>query len=490
MADEPEFDEHSIDDAEYRRTLELALETLNVGLVVTRMGHVLYASESHLRLMGYSLEELRALDVVTMVAEEGRPAAAQMIAERSRGEGGSRSVEVRAHHKSGKLLDLHVASTPMEGAPGTLMSIVRDVTAERANARRLERTHRMEAIGQLCSGIAHDFNNYLTAVRLLNESLATADDNERPALLAELEEVTGGAARLTRQLQTFAGGEVQRSVVLDVNIVVFEMAAMLRRLTGSHVELALNLEPGLPLTEIDAAQLQQVLVNLVVNAGQSISAEGGRVTVQTRADADDVILTVTDDGCGMTEQTRERAFEPLFTTRPALGSGMGLAIVYGIARQCGGDVEIESQLGRGTSVRVRLPVARRVGVSRRGRSTTPIQSDSSRTVLLVENVASTGGLVETGLTREGFAVHRTTVEDAEGTIGARLFDALVIDVDPPGEPADALRSFRAKNPTATVVFLSKPPPLDEADWDSGRVRVVPKPFSVGELVEALRRKGS
>lgn len=485
MGEDPESNLAHISDAEYRRTLEDALDKLATGVVIARGERVVYASQTQADLMGYTVEELRSTPVMALVDESERARIISRLKVRADGTDQSvSSYDLRIRHRSGRPLTLHVVNAPLPG-PGVVLTLARDVTKERANERRSEQAHRMEAIGHFAAGIAHDFANYLTVVRLLGESLAQEDDpDERGRLLAELEKVTKGASRLTHELQTVAAAEPRRFVVLDVNIVVYEMAEMLRRLTGRHIELALHLEPGLPPAHVNAAQLQQVMMNLIVNASQSMP-DGGRVTVRTSAEDAMVKLRVMDTGAGMEPDVLERAFEPLFTTHPETGSGMGLSIVYGIARQCGGTVEIESEPGRGTSVCVSLPEAKAtLARSSSPESEPPSPTRQPRVMLVSAMSGEVGELVESGLRRAGFHVERATLEEAMARAELEV-EALILDVEPPADVRDLVTAYRKGHPDGRVVFVSKPPELEDAEWESGQLALVPKPFSVAELAAAI-----
>lgn len=472
-----------VDDGEYRRTLEQALDKLGMGVVMSKEAHVYYVSDTIIDLLGYSFEQLTAVSAIAFVAPEQQSELHARLDEATP-EDPPTKIEVRAAHASGRPIDLEVVNAQLGDEKNTL-TLVRDVTEERAMMRRSEQAHRMESLGHLCAGIAHDFNNYLTAVRLLGEALVDAESaEERQDLFEELERVTRGAARLTHQLQTFSAAEPERPVALDLNIVVFEMADMLRRITGRQVELALNLEPGLPPAQVNAAQLQQVVVNLVLNASQAMP-NGGRVTVRTSASDDWVVLNVADDGGGMQAEVLERAFEPLYTTDPEQRSGMGLSIVYGIARQCNGEVTIDSAKGEGTTVSLKLRRAHQLPERRSSSGIEPLDSADDLAVLVVESTdEAIGALVEDGLQRAGLSVQRCWLKEAAD---ADLdVAALVMGTPPPAEPSDLIARYLESNATGRVVFIATPPDVSDDHWQSGRLQHVPKPFSVSELIAAVR----
>jgi two-component system, cell cycle sensor histidine kinase and response regulator CckA len=247
-----------------------------------------------------------------------------------------------------------------------LRGVMVDVTAQvEAEAERVQLEHdlrqaqKLEAIGQLAGGIAHDFNNLLTAISGYAElALSDVDSENVSAELLHIQDAAGRAASLTRQLLAFSRRQQLRPEVIDLNEVVVEMATMLQRLIGTQVELVIDLGPDLALTLADPTQVQQIVLNLAVNARDAMP-EGGRLDIRTENVERDgrrfVALTVSDTGIGMDEATRERVFDPFFTTKAVgEGTGLGLATVHGIAKQSGGDVEVESEEGRGTLFRILL----------------------------------------------------------------------------------------------------------------------------------------
>lgn len=356
MSDEQELTgQTAIPDDEYRRCMETALEHLGTGVVFTRHGKLVYANDALFEILGYERAEMQLRDTIALAAEEEQARLRELLAARLRGELETVVYDVRIRRGTGEPAIVHVASTPTP-VPGQALTLVTDVTHERALARAAQQQQRMEAIGHFATNVAQDFTRHLDTIRNLGERLLDADVDDRRALVAELNASTAAAAHLTQQLLTFAGADAPPQSVFDINVVIYEVAALLRHLIGSDVELALNLEPGLPPTQIEPAQLRRVLTNLVVNAHQAMEG-GGRITIQTIGREDVVELIVVDDGVGMEPDVLQRACEPFFTTRPGDAAGMGLAIVFGIARRCGGTLEIDSIPGGGTSVRLVLPHA-------------------------------------------------------------------------------------------------------------------------------------
>jgi CheY-like chemotaxis protein len=359
----------------------------------------------------------------------------------------------------------------------------------------------------LAGGVAHDFNNLLTAINGYAQFLydAVADESQR-TLAAEIVKAGDRAANLTRQLLAFSRQQILTPRVLDLNAVVGDMARLLRRLIGEDVELATAAGADLWLVEADPGCLEQVIVNLAVNARDAMPT-GGRLTVETRNVVLDeeyvrarpgartgphVLLSVSDTGCGMTEEVKARAFEPFFTTKqPGKGTGLGLATVYGIVKQSGGHVGVYSEKGRGSTFKVYLP--RAAGQPSSGRSSLGLPMPrGSETLLLVEDDGAIRALAERVLLGCGYAVlcapdGAAALDVAAGHGGA--IDLLLTDVVMPRlGGGELVRRLAAVRPGLKVLFLSGY--ADDAVVRHGVLREgVPflhKPFSAAALTRKVR----
>jgi PAS domain S-box-containing protein len=288
-----------------------------------------------------------------------------------------RSRIVRFRRPGGETAWLLVSAAPLPaqgfaGRPGAVTAML-DITERRAAEQRARGAHRMEAIGRLAGAVAHDFNNLLTAILGYNELLLRglgATDPRRN----EAEQVRLAAQRatgLTRQLLAFSRQQVLEPRVLDLGQVLGDVQPILRRLVGEDVRLQLQAVPGVGLVRGDRTQLEQIVLNLVINARDAMPTGGAVRVTCARVELDQVfedshpgsragqhvLLSVEDDGCGMDEHTQAHIFEPFFTTKPAdRGTGLGLATVYGIVKQSGGYIGVESAPGRGSAFRVYLPL--------------------------------------------------------------------------------------------------------------------------------------
>ena len=358
--------------------------------------------------------------------------------------------------------------------PLRVLGVAIDIDRQKSLEAQFRQAQKMEAVGQLAGGVAHDFNNMLTAIlgnaNLLDESL----DPDSP-LRREVEEVVKAgerAAALTRQLLAFSRKQVLMPVNVDINALVADMTAMLRRVIGEQIDLETRLDADLPLVRADAGQLEQVLLNLVVNARDAMPI-GGSIVVETAAvDLDGayaaehlsaspgryVLLRVTDAGVGMDAETQRRIFEPFFTTKErGKGTGLGLATVYGIVKQSGGYIWVYSEVGQGTTFKVYLPVAAG-GAAEHPAASMARGQRGSETILLVEDEALVRRLATIILEKAGYRVlTAANAEEAEEAFARRdaHVDLLVTDVVMPGASGPALlQHLRAQRPGLRVLFMS------------------------------------
>jgi signal transduction histidine kinase len=281
---------------------------------------------------------------------------------------------VRGVRKVGEVIQVEAFFSVTEfGNERAILTTVHDISDRVKLEDQLRQAQKMEAVGRLAGGIAHDFNNLLTAIRG-NAELMSHRVKEDPNMAAEVDEILHAADRaasLTRQLLAFSRKQVLQPIALDLNEIVSSVSRMARRLIGTDVQLRLDLARSVSQVLADPAQVEQVLLNLIVNARDAMPS-GGHITVQTRnvrlesgsteviqagiAAGAFVMLAVTDDGIGMDKATQARIFEPFFTTKETgRGTGLGLSTVYGIVRQTGGAITVVSDRGKGASFKVYLP---------------------------------------------------------------------------------------------------------------------------------------
>ena len=496
----------------YRHLVELSPD----AIVVHCDGRLVYANEAAVRWIGApSADALCGRSVFALVERASRrEAVARLRQSMARGVP-SGAAELVLRRDDGSTVRGEVAATVIEyeGRPATLV-VVRDVTARRAAAealqhaeRRLQQAQKMEAVGRLAGGVAHDFNNLLTVITSYTDLLAAdlpaanGHDDGRGGVREDVREIRAAAARataLTRQLLAFSRKQVLRPEVLDVNEIVAGTAGMLSRLIPEDIDVRTELAGDLPLVEADPRQLEQVILNLAVNARDAMP-QGGRLVIRTATERDaadgapQVALSVIDDGCGMDRDTQLRIFEPFYTTKPpGQGTGLGLATVYGIVQQSGASIRVDSAPGRGSTFTVVLPA---MGGETRAAST-PAQTAEpprgSELVLLVEDEASVRALARRVLEKRGY----TVLEARDGTealaIAARRgdeVDLLLTDVVMPGmggrELATALTRAR---PRIKVLFTSghTEDEVLRRGISAQTQAFLPKPFSPRELATRVR----
>jgi two-component system, cell cycle sensor histidine kinase and response regulator CckA len=392
--------------------------------------------------------------------------------------------------QDGRRTVLEVRSRP-EILPGRHLFVLRDVTERVKLEDQLRQAQKMEAIGQLAGGVAHDFNNLLTVIGGYSE-IARRRIGAGPGAneLLEVERAAERASQLTRQLLAFSRQQVLDPHPLDLGEVAAGLLPMLRRLIGEDIEIAMLAAPGLPSVLADRSQIEQVVVNLSVNARDAMPS-GGTLTIETRVADGRVALIVTDTGVGMAAETLERIFEPFFTTKTVgEGTGLGLATVHGIVNQSGGEVLVYSEPGLGTSFKVYLPVSGERADRPTGAAPDEDQLHGDETVLLCEDEDGVRHLIETVLTSHGYRVLSAAGPLQALEIAAeREIDVLVSDVIMPDLSGPELASrMESLRPGVRTLFVSG----YTAETVRGRGRLpadsafLEKPFHQLSLLRAIR----
>ncbi len=407
---------------------------------------------------------------------------------------------------------LLVSAEPKLGDDGTVAEVVctfHDITDRRALEAQLRQAQRMEAVGQLAGGVAHDFNNLLTAIigytALLEEQLER--DHPMAEDIREIRRAADRAAGLTQQLLAFGRRQLLQPVVLDLNDVTRDGHRLFRRLLGEDIEIRLRLHPGLGPVRVDRGQLEQVLVNLVVNARDAMPT-GGTLTIETdqvpagallhpeapaRAGTGMVLLRVADTGTGMDAATRARAFEPFFTTKEVgKGSGLGLATVYGIVRQSGGDAWIDARPGPGVTVVVAFPRVEEPLLPVEPAEEVASLPGGREQILVVEDEPAVCRVITQTLEARGYAVLSAhSAGDALEVLATALapIDLLVTDIVMPGQSGVELaRTVRRRRPGLPVIFISGHASEATVRYglDLQRATLLPKPFLPVQLVLKVR----
>jgi PAS domain S-box-containing protein len=360
-------------EARYRDLFENASDLI---ATVDLEGHLTAANEAFVNTLGYSREELIGRSLTEFVPEHQRVRLSGARDDKLSDRAPATVYEHDLIAKDGRHVEVEVASRLIErfGVPVGIEAICRDISERKQLEEQLRQAQRLEAVGRLAGGIAHDFNNLLTVISGYAETLLDEVDPRSQADLKQIAVAAERAALLTRQLLAFSRRQVLEPTVFNPNEVVNGIAPMLTRLIGEHIELVAVADPDIALVCADAGQLEQVLVNLAVNARDAMP-DGGKLTIQTgNAELDEsyaaqhagsrsglhAVISVSDTGTGMDAETLAHMFEPFYTTKPVgKGTGLGLATVYGIVRQSGGNVWVYSEVGIGTTFKVYLPAAER-----------------------------------------------------------------------------------------------------------------------------------
>lgn len=387
------------------------------------------------------------------------------------------SLITRRKRKDGSHVDveLHLVPLTVQGRVLGSLGIYQDVTERRVLEQQLRMAQKMEAVGRLSGGIAHDFNNLLGVIlgyiQVIKRNLEPGNSSYEYA--EEIEKASRRAVSLTRQLLAFSRQQVLEPVVLILNTLVVDMQKMLPRLIGEDIDLNLNLEPGLGQVKADPGQLEQVLMNLAVNARDAMP-DGGKLTIQTaHAEIDAafvrehpgavpgryVTLAVTDTGTGMDPETQAQIFEPFFTTKGRdKGTGLGLATVYGVVKQSNGYITVESEKGKGSLFTIYLPRVEQNAMAPAKSSPEPLNFRGSETILLVEDAEPLRKLTKLFLEENGYRV----VTAADGTeaqqVAAQIsgpIDLLLTDVVMPGINGRLLAERLApSHPAMKILYIS------------------------------------
>ncbi len=505
--------------ASYERFHSVTESARDAIISTDRKGAITFWSRSAETIFGYQEAEALGESLTRVIGEPDRHTYLDALSAIGLGEPGTfgQTIEIVGTRKNGNQFPIELSLSAWQTAGATNFTVVvRDVT-ERKQAEavlrqredQLRQAQKMEAIGRLAGGVAHDFNNLLTAIRGYGELVLETleDDDARRADADEIIKAVDRAAGLTRQLLTFSRRQVLAPQVLALNDLVAGTEKMLRRLIGEDVELTCVSQAGLGLVRADLGQVEQVLVNLVVNARDAMPG-GGKLHIELnnvefngsaaggRSGAEPgryVRLSVSDTGGGMTPEIVSHIFEPFFTTKEeGKGTGLGLATVYGIVQQSGGTIEVESQPGAGTTFRIYLPEVTGVEVVPAPQRTVQQTSRGLETILLVEDDERVRALVGSVLTKSGYVV----LEAARGEQAldiARTYalpiHLLLTDVVMPGMSGRVLSErLTSLRPETRVLFMSGY--SDDAILRHGvqtaGTQFIQKPFSIEALTAKLR----
>jgi hypothetical protein len=432
----------------------------------------LAVNEAAVKHYGYSHEEFRNLTIKDIRPQEDISALEAHLQAPPTAPG--RTSEWRHRKKDGTVIHVEITSREVnwQGRAASLVLAV-DVTERRSLEKQLQQAQKMEAVGHLAGGVAHDFNNLLGVILGYSELLLGNSALHGPARnqLLEIKKAGERAANLTRQLLAFSRKQIVEPVVLDLNALISEMSKLLLRLIGEDIELVTALAPNLGQVKADHGQIEQVIMNLAVNARDAMP-RGGRLTIETaNVELDEeyarkhitvqagsyVLLAVSDSGVGMDEATQARIFEPFFTTKEAgRGTGLGLATVYGIVKQSGGNVWVYSEMGRGTTFKIYFPRVNMPLAAPRASEAAPAPG-GNETLLVVEDAEAMRRMSCEFLASRGY----TVLEAKDGPEALALAEQhpqihmLITDLVMPGMNGRELaQQLCARNPQFRVLYVS------------------------------------
>ena len=473
----------------------------------TPEGRFLAVNPTLVRMLGYdSATELLAVVIATLYKDA--TLRESLLAE-SREQRAIQSTEVVWVRKDQSEIALRLSGrliTDEQTGGDTFEVFAEDITTRQRLEADLRQAQKMEAVGQLAGGVAHDFNNQLTAILGYTELLLDrhGDDSTSSRDLHEIQRAGRSSAKLTQQLLAFSRKQLLKMEVLDLNQVVRRLEQILTRVMGEEIQLQAKLEDDLPRVRADSGQLDQVLMNLVVNARDAMP-NGGVLTIETSSlmlrenswlpepvkivPGPYVVLSVSDTGVGMDGRTRARVFEPFFTTKEqGKGTGLGLATVYGIVKQLGGFIWVDSEPGQGARFTLHLPATSAVADVSDPEQLPVVSTEQAETILLVEDEHAVRQFASRVLKRYGYQVMEAATPDEALVMAAedRPIDLVLADVVMPGlSGPDLLARIRARRPVRGLLMSGSTEKLTTTG--DGATDVLEKPFESDELLRLVGR---
>ena len=491
------------------RRFRAIYESAAVGIGLTdTAGRLVDHNRAFGEMLGVPGEELVGKELSELTVADEASAGDGLFDELVQGQRESYALEQRYRRADGEVVWGHLTASVVrdsDGNPEFAVGMVHDVSDRKQLEERLYQAQKLDAVGRLAGGVAHDFNNLLTVITVHSGFLLGSLDPREVGQRADVEAIEQAAQRaasLTQQLLAFGRKQVLQPRIVDLNSIVIDTNKMLHRLIGERIEVVTALGSDLGDVQADPGQVEQVLVNLALNARDAM-AEGGTLTIRTaNVDAEQVptdeaagpfvVLSVADSGCGMDAATRARIFEPFFTTKKSAGTGLGLASVYGIVAQSGGFIDVTSVPDEGTTMAVYLPRVVRERAELDGPVALPLRATGGETILLVEDEDGVRAAARRILAAQGY----TVLEAFDGAEALALaaghngtIDLLLTDVVMPRKTGpEVAAELLVQRPELKVLYVSGhadekilPLALDGPD-----TAFVQKPFTHDGLAAAVR----
>jgi PAS domain S-box-containing protein len=478
-----EYEEHEAERKQAEEVLRETEETYQVLFEGTAQGILVadietrrfkYANPAICRMLGYTKEELTQLGLADIHPPDVLDYVIAEFESQARGEK-SLAASIPCIRKDGSLCYTDITTTPNVIHERTYnVGFFTDVTEHRELEKQLQLSQRLETVGRLTGGIAHDFNNALTAIIGYTDFILmkTDKEDENHQHVQEIKKAGERAAALTHQLLAFSRKQVLKPEVLDPNNIIKELEKMIRRIIGEDIKFVANLKPDVGRIKADPAQMEQIIMNLAINARDAMST-GGKLTIETanvfldEGYADHhvavktgtyVMLAVSDNGVGMDKETQEHIFEPFFSTKGEKGTGLGLSTVYGIVKQSGGNIWVYSEPGQGTTFKIYFPRVEEGVVSKKKAEKVMESLKGTETILVVEDESTVRSLINLVLKDNGY----TILEASNGPEALSIFyqnkdqiNLLLTDAIMPGMNGRELaEQITAANPTIKVLYAS------------------------------------
>jgi PAS domain S-box-containing protein len=497
-----------VSEERYRELFENANDMI---FTIDLLGNFTSINKTAETISGYAREEVLSMSIADMVPEKYLEPVRVMLEDMVAGKEIPGIIELEFIAKDKRKVAVEVSMRPRceRGRPVEVEGIARDVSQRLLLEAQLLQSQKMEAVGRLSGGVAHDFNNLLTVILGYTQFLMTKLGSESPHS-SDLEAIRAAgerAAGLTRQLLAFSRRQMLHTAVIDLNFVIEDLQKMLRPLIGEDVDLILLPESGLRPVVADKGQIEQIIMNLAVNSRDAMP-QGGKLTIRTaNVDLDEayvrahvgsrpgpyVLLEVSDTGCGMDDATMDHIFEPFFTTKEqGKGTGLGMSTVYGIVKQSGGYIWIESSPGRGTSCKIYFPRIEAPAPASKVHESTGNALCGAETILLVEDEVWVGNLARLILERQGYKVYQARSAEEALSIGREqkgAIDMVLADVVMPIMSGRELAEFLLPlHPGMKVLFMSgytDDTILQHGVMDLG-IGFLQKPFTSDTLIQKVR----